>query len=46
MHDAGVFMRILESNEHPEEIDAIFRRVDEATKNFQVCRLVIGNSFN
>ncbi|KAJ7253919.1 hypothetical protein C8J57DRAFT_1658968 [Mycena rebaudengoi] len=31
----GLFMRTLELDEHPKQIDDIFRQVDEATKNFQ-----------
>lgn len=36
MHETGIFKRILESKEHPKDIDTIFRRVDEARKNFEV----------
>ncbi|KAJ7830277.1 WD40 repeat-like protein [Mycena leptocephala] len=32
----GLLKRILELDEHPKEIDDIFRRVDEATKNFEL----------
>ncbi|KAJ7645802.1 hypothetical protein B0H17DRAFT_449230, partial [Mycena rosella] len=36
MHDEGLFKRILQRDEHPKELADIFRRVDEATKNFQL----------
>ncbi|KAJ7301250.1 hypothetical protein DFH08DRAFT_827729 [Mycena albidolilacea] len=36
MLEAGTFKRILESDEDPEQIEDIFRRVDEATKNFEL----------
>ncbi|KAJ6530216.1 WD40-repeat-containing domain protein [Mycena capillaripes] len=36
MHDMGLFGRILESEEHPKELADLFRRVDEATKNFEL----------
>ncbi|KAJ7091064.1 WD40-repeat-containing domain protein [Mycena epipterygia] len=34
LHEAGLFKRILERDEHPKEIANIARRLDEATKNF------------
>ncbi|KAJ7166647.1 hypothetical protein C8R46DRAFT_1350962 [Mycena filopes] len=36
MHSAGLVERILDSNEHSKKVQDIFRRVDEATKNFQL----------
>ncbi|KAJ7711411.1 WD40 repeat-like protein [Mycena olivaceomarginata] len=36
MYDEGLFKRILQRDEHPKELTDIFRRVDEATKNFQL----------
>ncbi|KAJ6529712.1 WD40-repeat-containing domain protein [Mycena capillaripes] len=36
MYDEGLFKRILQLDEHPKELAGIFRRVDEATKNFQL----------
>ncbi|KAJ7306244.1 WD40-repeat-containing domain protein [Mycena albidolilacea] len=36
MYDEGLFKRILQCDEHPKELADIFRRVDEATKNFQL----------
>ncbi|KAJ7257657.1 WD40 repeat-like protein [Mycena rebaudengoi] len=36
MYDEGLFKRILQSDEHPKELADVFRRVDEATKNFQL----------
>lgn len=36
MHAQGLFKRILEANEQPQQITNICVIVDEATKNFQV----------
>jgi hypothetical protein len=36
MQESGLFERILKLDEHPGEIQDIFQRVDEATKNFGV----------
>ncbi|KAJ7150705.1 WD40-repeat-containing domain protein [Mycena filopes] len=36
MHSAGLVERILDSDEHSKKVEDIFRRVDEATKNFQL----------
>ncbi|KAJ7720468.1 hypothetical protein DFH07DRAFT_784405 [Mycena maculata] len=36
MHESGLFERILELDKHPNKIQDIFRRVDEATKNFEL----------
>ncbi|KAJ7842438.1 hypothetical protein B0H14DRAFT_3456804 [Mycena olivaceomarginata] len=36
MHDAGLLRRVLEGEEHTKEIGTVFRRVDEARKNFEL----------
>lgn len=36
MHGEGIFKRVLEANEQPQQITNICAIVDEATKNFQV----------
>lgn len=36
MQEDGIFKQMLESSENLQEIEAIFRKVDEATKDFGV----------
>ncbi|KAJ6535020.1 WD40-repeat-containing domain protein [Mycena capillaripes] len=36
MHAQGLFKRILELGERPTQIQAVVRRIDEATKNFEL----------
>ena len=37
MEKQGIITRILEMDENPQRLEDIFKEIDEATKNFQVC---------
>ena len=42
MEKQGIVKRILGMDENPQRLEDIFKAIDEATKNFQVCGTSIG----